>query len=290
MRPIGLALALLARAAVAAAAETPAPAGFPDLAGPRALALSASIGVAAGNEGIWVNPGAIAARRRYSVETGGFVDRRGADTDARFYGGSVVDSLSSPVAGAVSYVRSDRGDYSGNAWNGVLAGAVAQGLYLGVGGKYLSMKGDPARNERNVSAATVDAGLLWQVAEYVSLGAAGYNLVSIATPVVAPMGFGAGVGVGTDRSVQVTADWRADLDRRQKTTNRWAVGAEVLLGELVPVRAGWMKDETLGGSWWSVGAGLVTRSGVAIDFGYRQSTVDPSARTLAATLKLFLFQ
>jgi hypothetical protein len=68
------------------------------------------------------------------------------------------------------------------------------------------------------------------------------------------------------------------------------VGAEALLGELVPVRAGWMKDETLGGSWWSVGAGLVTRSGVALDIAYRQSIDDPSARTIAAALKLFLFQ
>lgn len=286
MRPIRLGLALLACAASATvAAETPLPAGYPELVGPRALALSASIGVAAGNEGIFVNPGAIAARRRYSVEFGGFVDRRGADTDARFYGGSVVDSLSSPVAGAVSYVRSDEGPYTGNAWNGVLAGSVAQGLYLGIGGKYLSFKGP-----RNVSAGTVDAGLFWQVAEYVSLGAAGYNLVSIDNPAVAPMGVGAGVGIGTDRSFQLTADWRADFDRAPKTTNRWAVGAEVLLGELVPVRAGWMKDETLGGSWWSVGAGLVTRSGVALDFGYRQSIDDPSARTIAATLKIFLFQ
>jgi hypothetical protein len=291
MRPIRLALALLACAASAATAvaETPGPAGFPDLVGPRALALSASIGVAAGNEGIYLNPGAIAARKRYSVELGGFVDRRGADTDARFYGGSVVDSLSSPVAGAVSYVRGDEGPYTGNAWNAVLAGSIAQGLYLGVGGKYLSFKGP-----RNVSAATVDAGLLWQVAEYVSLGAAGYNLVTIDQPAVAPMGFGAGAGVGSDRSFQLTADWRADFDRTPaaapRTTNRWAVGAEALLGDLVPVRAGWMKDETLGGSWWSVGAGLVTRSGVAIDFGYRQSIDDPSARTIAGTLKVFLFQ
>jgi hypothetical protein len=284
MRRIGLGLALLA-ASAASAAETPAAAGFPDLAGPRALALSASIGVAAANEGIWVNPGAIAARKRYSVEAVGFVDRRGAATDARLYGASVVDSLSSSVAGAISYLRSDEGPYTGNAWNGVLAGSIAQGFYLGVGGKYLSFKGP-----RNVSAGTVDAGVFWQVAEYVSLGAAGYNLVSIANPGVAPMGVGAGVGVGSDRTLQLTADWRADFDRRDETTNRWAVGAEVLLGELVPVRAGWTRDETLGGSWWSVGAGLVTRGGVALDFGYRQSIDDPSARTIAATLKIFLFQ
>ncbi len=282
---ISLAAVVACSAASVRAADPPLPAGVPDLVGPRSLALSASIGIAAGNEGMYVNPAAIAPRRRYALETGLFVDRRGADTDARLYGASVLDSQSSPVAGAVSYLRSDEGPYTGNLWEGVLAGPVAQGLYLGVAGKYLSMKGP-----RNTSAGTVDAGLFWQVAPYVSIGGAGYNLVRIANPAVAPMGVGAGVGLGSDRSFQLTADWRADFDRAPKTTNRWSIGAEALLGDLVPVRAGWMRDETLGGSWWSIGAGLVTRGGVALDVGYRQSIEDPSARTIAGTLKVFLFQ
>jgi hypothetical protein len=185
----------------------------------------------------------------------------------------------------MSFMHSDEGPYTGNAWEGAIAGPIAPGLHLGVAGKYLSFKGP-----RNVSAATVDAGIFWQVADYVSLGAAGYNLVSIDNPALAPMGVGAGVGIGNDRSLQLTADWRADFDRWPETTNRWALGAEVLLGQLVPLRAGWMRDETLGGSWWSVGAGLVTRGGVSLDVGYRQSLDDPSARTVAGALKVFLFQ
>jgi hypothetical protein len=213
------------------------------------------------------------------------VDRRGPDTVSRFYGGSVLDSVSAAVAGAFSYMRADEAAYQGNTWVAALAGPIAQGFYLGVAGKYLSMKGP-----QSTSAATVDAGLFWQVHPYVSVGAAGYNLVPIDNAAVAPMGVAAGAGVGSDRTFQVTADWRADLDRAQGTKNRWAVGAEVLLGELVPVRAGWMKDEILGGSWWSLGAGLVTRNGIALDVGYRQSLDDASARTLAASLKVFLFQ
>ncbi len=282
---ISAAVLALACSASASAQETPLPAGLPDLVGPRALALSASIGVAASNEGIWVNPASVAPRKRYSLETDGFVDRRGADTTARFYGASVVDSVSAPVAAGISYMHADEGPYTGNAFWGTIAGPVAPGLFLGVSGKYLSFKG-PA----NVSAATVDAGLLWQVAPMFSIGAAGYNLVSIDAPGVAPLGYGAGVGVGSDRSFQVTADWRADQDRAAKTTNRWSLGGEVLLGDLVPVRAGWMRDETLGGSWWSVGAGLVTRGGVSLDVGYRQSVDDPSARMIAGALKLFMFQ
>ena len=283
LRGFALLASVLASASPAAAAE-PLPAGIPDLVGPRTLALSAATGIAAGNEGLYVNPAAAAARRRYSVEGLLFVDRRGAETAAQLYGVSVVDSITSPVMGAFSYVRAQKGPYTGNVWHGALAGPIARNLYLGVLGKWLQVKGP-----RNSDAATVDAGLFWQVTDLVSVGGAGYNLVSIANEAVAPMGVGGGVGIGSDRSFQITGDWRADLDRAGKSTNRWAAGAEVLLGGLVPVRAGWSKDETLDGSWWSAGAGLVTQ-GAAIDFGYRQAIGEPNARTIAATLKLFLFQ
>jgi hypothetical protein len=278
-----MALPLLLSAA--AAAEPPAPMGIPDLVGPRSLALSGGAGVAQSNEGLYVNPATAGARKRYSLEVLGLVDRRGAETATQIYGGSIVDSLSSPVAAGVSYQRAQRGTYTGNVWHLALSGPIARDVHLGVGGKYLQVRG-PER----VDAATVDAGLFWQVGDSFSVGAAGYNLVSIANDAVAPMGAGVGVGIGNDRSMQLTADWRADFDRAGKTTNRYGVGLEVLLGDTVPLRAGWSRDETLGTRWWSIGAGLVAREGVALDLGYRQSLDDTSSRTIAATLKIFLFQ
>lgn len=276
---------VLLLAGSASAAEPPAPTGIPDLVGPRALALSSGIGIAASNEGIYLNPAAAGARKRYSVEGLLLVDRRGADTTAEFVGGSIVDSQSGPVTGGVSYVRAQRGDFTGDVWHAMLSGPIAQDFHLGVAGKYLSVKGT-----KNLSAATVDAGIFWQVADLLSIGAAGYNLVPVANDLAAPRGAGAGVGIGNDRSFQVTADWRADFDRAGKTTNRYGAGVEVLLGQLVPLRAGWSKDDVLGARWWSIGAGLVTQSGIALDVGYRQSLDDASARTVAATLKVFLFQ
>jgi hypothetical protein len=287
---VGATILLAAGAAVAA--EPPLAGGLPDLAGPRALGLSASIGLAAGNEGILVNPAAIGVGQRYSVEGGLMVDRRGAETTGRVYGASVVDSLSSPVAVGVSYLRADEGAFTGSTWHLVLTGPIAEGFRLGVAAKYLDVDptGAAPPGARGTDAVTVDAGLFWQVAQYVSLGGVGYNLVSIANDAVAPMGAGAGVAIGSDRSFQVTADWRADFDRAGETTNRWSAGAEVLLGGVVPIRAGWSRDETLGGRWWSAGAGLVSQGGVALDVGYRQSLDDANARTVAATLKVFLFR
>jgi len=283
---------ILLAVGVAAAAEPPLPGGIPDLAGPRALGLSASIGAAAGNEGIFVNPAAIGVRQRYSVEGGVMVDRRGAETAGRLYGASVVDSLSSPVAVGVSYLRADEGLYTGNVWHGAITGPIAEGVRLGVSAKYFDVEptGAAPAGAEGTDSVTVDAGLYWQVARLVSIGAVGYNLVSVANDAVAPMGAGAGLAIGSDQSFQLTADWRADFDRAGETTNRYAAGAEVLLGGLVPIRAGWARDETLGGRWWSAGVGLVSQGGVALDVGYRQSLDDASARTIAATLKIFLFR
>ncbi len=283
---------LLLAAGAAPAAEPPLPGGIPDLAGPRALALSASLGVAAGNEGLFLNPASIGVRRRYSVEGGGLIDRRGAETTSRLYGASIVDAISSPAAVAVSYLRADEGAYTGSVWHGAVTGPIAEGFHLGVSAKYLDVEpgdGAPA-GARSSDAVTVDAGIFWQVADLVSLGAAGYNLVSIANEAVAPMGAGVGVAIGSDQSFQVTADWRADFDRMGETRNRYAAGFEVLLGRVIPLRGGWMKDDVLGGQWWSAGAGLVSQGGVALDVGYRQSLDDSDARTITATLKTFLFR
>jgi hypothetical protein len=277
-------LAIVLAAAPALAAEPPPPGGVPDIAGPRSLALSAGVGLAAGNDGILLNPASTAARRRYSIEAAGFVDRRGSDSVAEILGGSVVDSLSSPVAAGLSYLRAIGGDYEGNIVHLALAGPIADKLFLGVAGKWLSLDAT-----EKVSAATADAGLFWQVGEWLSIGAAGYNLVPISNEEVAPMGVGAGLTLGNDRVFQITGDWRADLDRAEETKNRYGVGAEVLLGGLVPLRAGWARDELIDTSWWSLGAGIVTRGGIALDVGYRQSLDSTSARTIAASMKLFLF-
>jgi hypothetical protein len=277
------ALALLA--GTVARAEPPPPGGIPDLTGPRTLGLSAAIGAASGNDGLYVNPGAIAARKRYSVEAGALFDRRGAETVDRFVGGSIVDSATSPVTAGFSYQRAQEGIYEGNVFHLALAGPIQQGFFLGVTGKWLSVDGPDS-----TSAATADAGVLWQISELLSIGGVGYNLVPVGNEEVAPMGAGAGIAIGNDRRFQVTGDWRTDFDRGEKSTNRYAAGVEILLARLVPVRAGWMNDETLDTQWWSVGAGIVTQNGIALDVGYRQSFDDPSARTVAGSVKLFLFQ
>lgn len=298
-RLLGVA-ALLLSSSVALASPPPGTAGgmIPDIVDARSLGLSAGIATAIGNDGIYLNPAGVAARKRYSVEGLAVFARNGAETTDRFFGGSVVDSQTRDVAAGFSYLRSQGGPYRGNLFHLALGGPLARGLFLGVGGKYLTVDRDEAALpaaaapslKRSTSAVTADVGVLWQVADYLSVGGTGYNLVPVGNAAVAPMGAGAGVAVGSDTSFQLTFDWRADFDRGTRTKNRYAVGAEALLFQFVPVRAGWMDDEVYGAKWWSAGVGLVTTAGVALDVGYRQMTSDASIRVIAANLKLFLFQ
>jgi hypothetical protein len=283
---LGTGIASIALALLATADDPPRAPTVADLEGARALSISAYRGIAPGNDGIFTNAAGLAARRRYALEVNYLLDRAGADADAQFIGASVVDSQSGAVTGAFAYNRIPMGSYQGGAYHVAFAFPMAERFYVGVTGKYLSLDGP---GTETVRVATVDASFFWQAASLLSIGAAGYNLIPVGHAQVASPALGAGVSVGSDRIFHVAADWRADFRRRGTETNAYSVGAELLLGDLVPVRAGFLHDETLGGKFWSAGLGIVSSSGVAIDVGYRQSIDDPSHRAIAAALKLFLF-
>jgi hypothetical protein len=278
---------LLALAAGVAAADPPLPPSAADLEGARALALGAYRGLAGGNDAILLNPGALAARRRYAVEIQYLQERLGASREAQWLQGSVVDSQTSSITGGFAYTRLLEGPSKGTLYHLALAAPVGGGLYAGVAGKFLDLRG-PA--DVRTGAATADAGLYWQASRLVSLGAVGYNLVPVGNKLDAPRGMGAGLSVGDDQRVRVALDWRGDWDRRGHRTDSWLVGAETLLGETFPVRGGFSRDGTRGATFWSGGLGLVTTAGMAIDLSYRQSVQDPADRTFGAALKLQFLQ
>lgn len=294
-RPLLVTLAALALAAPAAAQTTAKvvdAGGLADLAGPRTLALGGSTALVQANDGLLSNPGSVAARRRYSVESLFAVDRRGGSNAGRYLGLSVVDALSGPVAASFAWVHPMEGFQDGNLFLAGLAGKVGEGLYLGAQGRYLAIREDlAAGGQEKVSVVTADAGLLWEVSELISVGVAGFNLVPTGHERSAPRSMAAGLAIGSDTSFRLVGDWRADFDRNEvggkpATTNRYSVGVEAFLGNMVPVRAGWLKDEVLKTSWWSGGVGLVTASGVAIDVGYRQSLDRSDVRVISAAFKM----
>jgi hypothetical protein len=284
------AAALLAALAASARAADPLPPTAADLSGARAVALSGARGLAGGNEAIFLNAASLAARRRYSIEGQYQLDRFGGSTAGQWYTLSAVDSETGSVAGGFAYSRIASGPSIGNVGHASLATAITSSLFAGITGKYLSMSG-----AENMKAATMDVALFARLGRLVSAGFSGYNLVDVHHPEQAPRAYGGGIAVGDDRRFHVTADYKRDLDRkivngRSVASDSWGAGVEWLVGQNFPLRAGLLKDDTRDLKAWSVGAGLVSASGGAIDVTYRQSINDPSDRTFAVALKLFVLE
>jgi len=270
----------------APAAEPAAPPTAADLTGARSLAMGAGIGLPGGNEGMFANAGALAARRRYSVETQFLDNRLDGSRRWQWLQGSVVDSETSAVTGGFAYTRLLAGEATGNLYHLAFAAPLGGGIYAGATGKYLSLS---AEGGRKTGAATADAGLYWQASQLVGVGVSGYNLIPIRNRPEASPGLGVGISVGDARRFQLAGDWRRDFERAGKAADAWSAGAEVLLLDALPLRAGWLRDDIRGGSFWSAGLGyLAPGPGLAVDVSWRQGVETPKDRTLVAALKIFI--
>jgi len=284
VRKAALLLAILFPAGAARPADPPLAPTSADLVGARGLALGGYRGLPTGNDGMFTNAASLAARKRYALELQYLLDRQGDTRAWQWFQGSVVDSETSAVTGGLAYTRVVDGLSSGNLYHLPLAFPVGGGLYAGATGKFLDLRSTAGKTR----VATADASLYWQAAAMVGMGVAAYNLVPTGKTQEAPLGWGAGLHVGDGRRYNVVFDWRGDQERRGKLTSAFAAGGELLVSDMVPLRAGWLKDGTRGASWWSVGAGVVSGAGVAVDVTYRQGVEHPDDRTVAAALKLFL--
>jgi hypothetical protein len=277
-----LAIALVAGAA---RAEPPGPPTLADIVYARSLALSAFRAVVPGNDAIYFNPGGISLRRRFAAEIQGSMNREGDVVDGQFLGVSASDSASGPLAATFAYENVSHFSHTGGIFSLALGGAASKGLHVGFTVHYLKLEGPGAAR---VQAATISAGVFYEVTDLVNLAVAGYNLVPTNHDDLNPTGMAVGLSVGSDRSFLAAADWRGQWDAQGKVRNTWAAGVEMLLGDSFPLRAGLLKDEWRKGQWWSAGVGLVSSTGVALDLSYQQAFGYPDYRMLAAGLKIFV--
>ena len=279
---LALALALVPEAA---RAGPPGPPTLDDLVYARSLALSAFRAVVPGNDAIYFNPGGIALRRRFTAELQGSSYREDNVIDGQVLAVSAADSASGPLAGVFAYEYLSRFSYTGGVSSLALGGTAGRSLHLGASLHYLKLSGPGGTP---VQAATVSAGLYYEVSEIVNLGIAGTNLIPTHHEDLVPTSLAVALSVGSDRSFLVAADWRGQWDASGKLKNTYAAGAEALLGDMFPLRAGLLRDEWRNGQWWSTGVGLVTSGGFALDISYQQAFGFPGYKTLAAGLKIFV--
>jgi hypothetical protein len=231
-----------------------------------------------GTTALFENPAALAEARLYHIEALGQIT---PETGRNVYGGSIVDSTTSRLAGGFSLHggfmdRSGGIDRSLLDMRLALAFPITDRFLIGLGGRYLkvtqsglgpfglsavsgglitdSTTSPPGRSAL-VNTVTLDAGLVVKATDSIYIAAIGQNLTYPKNGLL-PTIVGGGIGYGGD-ALSVEVDGIADLNSWDKPTARIGVGAEYVVAGLVPIRAGYRYDQGAKLSTVSLGAGYV---------------------------------
>jgi hypothetical protein len=304
-----------------------------DFVGARALALGESYrAIATGNDAIYYNPAGLPLLKRYALEGHYVMDLADESHQGDV---SVVDSKTNPLAVGLAYTfqgseLTRRATLAHTATLAVAYPIFPQLFSIGAGFKYKNVSDAIAGNYLN--ALSADIGLLTQIPGGISFGAVGYNLVPLrsvesahipvsagfagavdlgplsalllgGTPSFGGLMTAAGVPQATTMGtlhgpldgLTLSCDWLVNFETLYGQKSQVSAGLEWLVGESVPVRAGWWWDELTDEKRVSVGLGVVVPY-FAVDVSLQQS-VDVSLqkslslrdrRVLSFALKGFL--
>lgn len=252
---------------------------------------------------VYQNPAGMVSTRVYHLEG---VAQLTPEAERQVYGGAIVDSVTGRLAGGLAI--------SGGAIdpNGLdrslldarmsLAYPLGNSVALGAGARYakITQDGLGPLGESKASGGLVDpeggrfpfvdnfsfdAGLLVRLGDALRLGASGQNL-SYPGHALLPTTLGGGLGYGTqDLSLEV--DVLADFNSYDDTSARFMVGGEYLLGDHVPLRAGYRYDA--GGAIHALSAGLgYIGTEFGIEGAMRRTLGDEASTTVVLQLGYFL--
>lgn len=234
-----------------------------------------------GADAVLGNPAALAALKVYQFELTGAWDPK---LHEGFGGVSIRDSQTSDVGAGADYHYLSVHDAAGNRRNahlGTIAFGfpLAQAVLLGASGKYLY-----ATDGKNISAATVDAGLVVQPMEGLSIGLSGHNLVNthhveLSRYYSTQLAYTAGL-------FSAEFDVSGDPGRDGGLAPLYNVGAEYVLGSAYPLEAGFTSNTLTGAKYVSGGLGVFGEGG-GLDLAYRHQT-NGNSRLIVLTLRLLL--
>ena len=250
---------------------------------PRSTAMGgAHAAIATSNDALAVNPAGLAQSRRYHLEVDGLYD---ATFPAQAVLASLVDTVSTPVASGLLWSRWASGQPSGRGegWSLGLAyaGPVAQGLLFGGETKYLYFHTPSGLVQKLVQ----DVGLLQRRGNF-SWAAVLQNISLEKTPLF-PLTATAGLAWGTDSDWHLAFDYKADLSDTSNVKNRFALGGEVLLGDVLALRGGGTWDATAKQWWLSAGVGLLTEKG-GLQLVWRRRVEGPYDQFFQGGLTIYL--
>lgn len=236
-----------------------------------------------GADAVIGNPAAMGLYKAYRVEVTGAWDYGQKDA---FFGATLMDANTSAVAAGLDYhlVSIGKGADRATAHLGTLAFALplAQSLYIGTSARYLLMSG-----QREANATTADAGVLLKLGQSFAVGFSGHNLIDTRNPELTPyysghLGYSSGL-------FTLAVDVRADfVTRPDSTTLTYSGGLEYILGQGIPVRAGYTYDGFTESSRLGLGFGLMAEGG-GLDLAYQHEFGGEEGRMVALSFKLQLY-
>ena len=250
---------------------------------------------AASTSALSYNPANLALGHAYHIETAvGYSPQPG-----RFgFGGSLVDSFSSPVALATQYryiLGNGRDGQSGMDGRVGLAYAFSDAFSIGVAGRYISFQRE-GRQDGDVrgpyaEGVNIDAAIRVTPLPNFHIAAIGQNFIDYGTPLV-PRLVGGSMSYTIDNMVTLAIDGFADLstfhDAAGNLRPEILLGAagEVFTGE-VPIRVGYFYDSGRAIHYITAGVGFVQQE-YGIDFAWRQQIVGDDDTNLILTFRYFV--
>ena len=290
LAPVLVSLMVLALATTARAAlDEP-------IAGARSFAMGgAARAVPTSNDTLFVNPGGMAAAKRYGVELQyGYTSHDELNRLTL----SAVDSKSGPIAGGIAFSHVGGGVFSGGLNQFYLGVGYAISDSLALGGDLHYIRGGYsifADTAQDISFYTGDVGVVVTLVEGFTIGFAYNNVASSGgDPLLAPPTLGWGVSYTTG-AFTLAGDMTTAVGNAQEQEwgTSYHAGIEYYFGEVVPVRLGFtrqrIRDNNLFPyeSYVSGGIGYALQSG-ALELSYRHRIEKVNDWVFVGCLKFYL--
>jgi len=276
---------------------------------PRSAAMGGALrAMGTGTSAVFLNPATLPEARLYHIEAIGQVT---PETNRQVYGGTVVDSVTSRLAGSFSFMGGwvDKAGINRNFLDMRLGLAypITDRLMVGLTGRYfkLSQSGlgpfgssavsggllDPGSTDTPrgrlaiINNLTFDVGLVAKPTDNIYLAAVGQNLTYPKNGLM-PTVVGGGLGYANE-VFSIEADGIADLNSWDKVTARLGAGAEILVAGVVPIRAGYRFDQGAKLNTVSLGTGYVGTF-FSIEAAVKRTISNPGATTMVFSIAYFL--
>lgn len=273
---------------------------------PRTAAFGGALhALGTGTAAPFTNPAGMGSTRVYHIEALGQFTPEAA---RQLYGGAIVDStrrLSGGVTVIGGFQDPDGVDRSHIDVRAALAFAVSERFHLGLSGRYMNLEQegfgllgqsrtsgglldpDAPPNGRSalVNTVTFDAGLIIRPIDELFIAGFGQNL-SYPDNGILPTLVGGGIGYSGEM-VSVEVDGLADFNSWGKVTPRFMGGAEVLLANSFPLRAGYRYDNGANSHQVSGGLGYLDQR-FSVEASVRRTVAGPSATNIVVSLAYYL--